>query len=217
MPFVCVLLIGAGSYVIRDQRRMILGAGLGLAAVMLATGAALTAARHSYLDGVPANVLPAYAAAALYDTLVRFLRDAIRSIVLIGLLVVVAAAALLIGPSVTATTARRWTDAGLAAAKGGLAALGLGLEPVTRWVKPRAAAPGIDTRRRLRADAAAALPDPGAGRLGGRRGAGLPGRRPVPRDGTSPPATAAGRDPARAHARLHARHRQMTPARTQPC
>ena len=41
----------------------------------------LAVLRQAYLDGVPADVLPPDAAAALYDTLVRYLRDAIRAAV----------------------------------------------------------------------------------------------------------------------------------------
>jgi hypothetical protein len=136
LPFVCLLLAGLGIYLARNHRQAFLGTGVGLAVAMLVTGAALTVARRAYLDGVPPTILPADAAAVLYDTLVRFLRDAIRAGFLIGM--VVAAAAFFAGPSVTAVMLRRLLNAGFAAAKGGLASLGLDLDPVTRWVAPRA-------------------------------------------------------------------------------
>lgn len=136
MPFICLLLAGLGIYLARNHRLAFLGTGLGLAATMFLTGAALTLLRRAYLDGVPAAVLPPDAAEALYDTLIRFLRDAIRSAGLIGLFA--AAAAFLTGPSVTAVTLRGWMNTALAAAKGALADLGLDLDPVTRLVAPRA-------------------------------------------------------------------------------
>jgi hypothetical protein len=135
MPFVCLVLVGAGIYVARDHRRAFLGAGVGLAVVMLVMGVVIAAVRRRYLDGVPTNILPPDAAAVLFDTLVRFLRDAVRAAFLLGVLV--AAAAFFSGPSITAVTARRWTTAAFAAGKGGLAALGLDLGPVTAWVAPR--------------------------------------------------------------------------------
>jgi hypothetical protein len=138
LPFVLVLLAGLGIYLAADHRLAFAWTGLGLAAAMFLTGAALALARRAYLDGVPPAVLSPEAAAVLYDTLVRFLRDAIRSAALVGLFA--AAGAFLTGPSVTATTLRGWIDAALAATKGAVASLGLDLAPVTRWVTPRAAA-----------------------------------------------------------------------------
>jgi hypothetical protein len=135
LPFVCLALVGLGIYLARNHRLAFLGAGLGLALAMVAVGAGLTLARRAYLDGVPSNVLPSDAATVLFDTLVRFLRDAIRAGFLLGLLV--AAAAFLTGPSKTAVTLRGWMNTGLAAAQGGLVSLGLDLAPVTRWVAPR--------------------------------------------------------------------------------
>jgi hypothetical protein len=136
LPFVCVVLVGAGIFLARNRRLAFLWTGVGFAVGMLIVGAALGVARETYLESVPTDVLPADAAASLYDTLVRFLRDAIRAGFLIGVLV--AAAAFLAGPSVAAVTLRRWGRAGLAYTKGGVGSLGLDLAPVTRWVQPRA-------------------------------------------------------------------------------
>ena len=136
LPFICVALAALGIFVARNHRLAFLGAGLGLAAAMVVTGIALALARRAYLDGVPPDVLPAEAATAIFDTLVRFLRDSLRAAFLIGLLT--ALVAFLSGPSVTAVTFRRWATAGLAYAKGGIEALGLDLTRPTGWVAPQA-------------------------------------------------------------------------------
>jgi hypothetical protein len=136
LPFILVAMAALGIYIAPNHRLAFIGAGIGVALAMLATGAALAVARRAYLDGVPQDVLPPDAAAVLYDTFVRYLREAIRAGFLAGLLV--AAGAFLTGPSVTAVTIRRWLVAGFAIARGGLATLGAGLEGATRWVAPRA-------------------------------------------------------------------------------
>jgi hypothetical protein len=97
---------------------------------------ALQYARSRYLDGVPAAVLPPDAAAVLFDTVVRYLREAVRAVALIG--VVAALGAFLTGPSVTAVTIRRWCVYGAAWLKRRVAELGLSMGGVTRWVAPKA-------------------------------------------------------------------------------
>ena len=72
---------------------------------MLVLGAVLLIARGMYLNSVPNSVLPGDAAAAAFDILVRFIRTALRTLLVVGL--VVAAAAFLTGPSVTAVRIRK--------------------------------------------------------------------------------------------------------------
>jgi hypothetical protein len=71
---------------------------------MLVLAAALLIARGMYLSSVPDSKLPAEAAAAMFDTLVRFIRDTLRALFAAGL--VVAAGAFLTGPSVSAVRTR---------------------------------------------------------------------------------------------------------------
>jgi hypothetical protein len=104
LPIVTLLLLAAGVYVARRHRRALIGAGLGLASSMLFLAAALLIARGMYLSSVPDSKLPAEAAAAMFDTLVRFIRDTLRALFAAGL--VVAAGAFLAGPSVSAVRAR---------------------------------------------------------------------------------------------------------------
>jgi hypothetical protein len=111
LPILALLLIAAGVYVARSHRRALIGAGLGLAASMLVLAAGLLIFRSIYLSSVPTSVLPADAAAVLFDTLVRFIKEGLRAILVVGL--VVAAAAFLTGPSVTAVRIRGATASGL--------------------------------------------------------------------------------------------------------
>ena len=100
LPVVTLLLFAVGIWVARSRRHGLLGAGLGLAASMLVLGIALTIARGVYLNSVPSSVLPSDAAGALYDTLIRFVREALRALLVVGL--IVAAGAFLTGPAAAA-------------------------------------------------------------------------------------------------------------------
>jgi hypothetical protein len=104
LPILSLLLIGAGVYIARNHRRALVGAGLGFAASMLVLGAALLIFRGVYLNTVPNAVLPSDAAAAMFDTFVRFIKEALRVLLVLGL--IVAIGAFLTGPSVTAVRTR---------------------------------------------------------------------------------------------------------------
>jgi hypothetical protein len=104
LPIVTLFLLAAGVYIARSHRRALIGTGLGLAGSMLVLAIALLIARGMYLSSVPDSKLPADAAAAMFDTLVRFIRDALRALFAVGL--VVAAGAFLTGPSVSAVRTR---------------------------------------------------------------------------------------------------------------
>ena len=98
-------------YIAKGHRRALIGAGLGFAASMLVLGAVLLIARGAYLNSVPNSVLPGDAAAAAFDILVRFIKTALRTFLVAGL--VVAAAAFLTGPSITAVRTRSAFSSGL--------------------------------------------------------------------------------------------------------
>jgi hypothetical protein len=134
LPVLTLALFAIGVFLARDHRRALIGAGLGLALSMLLVGIALALARLAYLDAVPPSDVPPSAAAAIYDTLVRFLREGIRAVGLAAL--VVAAGAFLLGPSRTATTVRGGATAGSAAASRGLSSMGVRLMPVSQRVSP---------------------------------------------------------------------------------
>ena len=100
LPILTLVLLGLGIYIAKGHRRATIGAGLGFAASMLVLGAGLLIARSMYLNAVPNSTLPGDAAAAAFDTLVRFIRIGLRTLLVVGL--VVAIGAFITGPSVTA-------------------------------------------------------------------------------------------------------------------
>jgi hypothetical protein len=120
---VVLVVLALGVYVAKDHRRALIGAGLGLAAGMLALGVGILVLRALYLDNRPAGVLTYDAAAAFYDTLVRFLRLGLRTVLVFGL--VIALAGFFMGRSVTAVRARAGLKAGIAWFRTG---------PVGAWV-----------------------------------------------------------------------------------
>lgn len=136
LPFILVALAALGIYAAPRHRLAFMGAGLGLAVAMLVAAVGLAVVRRVYLAGVPSDVLPPDAAAGMYDTLVRFLRETVNAGILIG--VMVAGGAFLTGPAVTATVIRGWFVAGFVRVRSWLAGRGLGLPGLTRWVAPRA-------------------------------------------------------------------------------
>ena len=131
LPILALLLIAAGVYVARSHRRALIGAGLGLAASMLVLAAGLLIFRSIYLNSVPSNVLPSDAAAVLFDTLVRFIKEGLRAILVVGL--VVAAAAFLTGPSATAVRIRGATASGLTWVRQRGERAGVQTGPVGTW------------------------------------------------------------------------------------
>jgi hypothetical protein len=132
LPVIVLILLVLGVYVAKDHRRALVGAGLGVAAGMVVLALGLAVFRSVYLNGVPADVLPHDAAAVLYDTIVRFLRAGLRTILVLGL--VVAAGAFLTGTSVTAVRSRQTLARWLAWLRGGAEQAGLRTGPVGAWV-----------------------------------------------------------------------------------
>jgi hypothetical protein len=131
LPVLTVLLLALGVFAARGRRRALIGAGLGLAVSMLVPAAGLYLFRGIYLKGVPGNVLPPDAAAALFDTLVRFIKDGLRTVLVVGL--VVAAGAFLAGPSVTAVGIRNAFARGLGRVRQGGERAGVRTGPVGTW------------------------------------------------------------------------------------
>jgi hypothetical protein len=131
LPILSLLLIGLGIYIAPRHRRAVVGAGLGFAASMLVLAVALMIFRAAYLNTVPANVLSSDAAAAMFDTLVRFIREALRVLLVVGL--IVALAGFFTGQSTTAVQTRAAFRSGLGLIREGGEHVGLRTGPVGSW------------------------------------------------------------------------------------
>jgi hypothetical protein len=131
LPVLTVLLLALGVFAARGRRRALIGAGLGLAASMLVPAVGLSIFRGIYLGSVPSSVLPADAAAALFDTLVAFIKEGLRTVLVAGL--VIAAGAFLTGPSVTAVWIRGAFTRGLDRVRRGGEDAGVRTGPVGTW------------------------------------------------------------------------------------
>jgi hypothetical protein len=97
---------------------------------MVVLAAGLLIFRSIYLSSIP-NSVPADAAAVLFDTFVRFIKDGLRLLLVIGL--VVAAGAFLTGPSVTAVRTRGAFTSGFGWLRHSAEHLGLRTGPVGTW------------------------------------------------------------------------------------
>jgi hypothetical protein len=133
LPVLALVLLALGVYVAKDHRRALVGAALGVAAAMVVLALALTIFRSLYLDAVPPSVLPHDAAAVLYDTIVRFLRLGLRTVLVLAL--VVAAGAFLTGTSVTAVRTRHSLTQAIGWLAGSAERAGLRTGPVGSWVQ----------------------------------------------------------------------------------
>jgi hypothetical protein len=131
MPILALACLAAGVYIARRHRRALIGAGLGLAASMLVLGVALAVGRTLYLNKLPGTI-PADAAAVAFDTIVRFIRQGLRVLLVLGL--VVAIAGFFTGPSVTAVRTRQGFKSAFAAIRGTGERAGLTTGPVGAWV-----------------------------------------------------------------------------------
>jgi len=132
LPLIALAALAAGVYVARRHRRALIAVGLGVAGSMLVLGIAIAVARTIYLDKVPASMLPADAAVVVFDTLVRFIRQGLRVLFVLGL--VVALAGFVTGPSITAVRTRSGLTSALAWVRGTGERVGLTTGPVGRWI-----------------------------------------------------------------------------------
>ena len=131
LPILTLLLLAAGVYIARGHRRALIGAGLGFAASMLVLGLGLLIFRGIYLNTVPNSTLPSNAAAVIFDTFVRFIKEALRTLLVVGL--VVAIGAFFSGPSVTAVRSRGAVKSGFDWIRGAGERRGVSTGPVGRW------------------------------------------------------------------------------------
>lgn len=116
LPVAVLVLLVAGVVLARERRRALLKGALGLTGAMVVLGVVLALARTWYVGTTPANILDAQAAGDVFDTIVRFLRTALRTVAVFGL--VVALGAFLSGPSRFAVKTRATFEGGLGSLRG---------------------------------------------------------------------------------------------------
>ncbi|MGW1956444.1 hypothetical protein ACWCPI_27470 [Streptomyces sp. NPDC001920] len=108
LPVLTVVIGAAGVLAARRRRRALARTALGAAFACLVVALGLVVARRYYLDHLPAAVQSDAAAAAVFDTLLRFQRDALRTAIVLG--IVVALGAYLTGPGRLPVAIRRGSD-----------------------------------------------------------------------------------------------------------
>ncbi|GJF34570.1 hypothetical protein KNE206_72700 [Kitasatospora sp. NE20-6] len=134
VPVCAVACALAGVLCAVRRRRALTAAALAMAAAAAALGTALVLLRGRYLDRLPADVDRA-AAAAVYDALVRHLHGAVRTVVVLG--VIVALGAWLGGPGRAPRQVRGRCRAGLGRVRTAVGATGARPGPVGRFVHRR--------------------------------------------------------------------------------
>lgn len=122
LPFITLALFAGGVALAGQRRRTLARAAIGLTASMLVLGVGLALARSWYVSTTPAGILTEQAAGDVFDTLVRFLRAALRATAVLGL--VVALGAFLAGPSPAAVRTRATLQGGIGTARRGAEAKG---------------------------------------------------------------------------------------------
>ncbi|MDH6111282.1 hypothetical protein P3T36_003306 [Kitasatospora sp. MAP12-15] len=130
VPVLALLCAAAGVLLAVRRRRALVTVALGMAAGAAVLGIGLSFFHAFYLDKLPAAVDQA-AASAIYNTLVRFLRAEVRTVIVLGVLT--ALGAWLTGPGRRAVAGRGLWRAGLGAVRQSAQRLGLRLGPVGRF------------------------------------------------------------------------------------
>ncbi|MCF3106140.1 hypothetical protein IPZ58_31895 [Streptomyces roseoverticillatus] len=138
LPVTVIVLAALAVWVAPVPRVALMAAAVGIGVMMVLLLVGLVVARRVYLDSVPDTVLPADAAASVYDTFVRFLRNSTRTVLVTA--VITALAGYLYGPGrgarfVRSVAGRATGATGRAMARSGLRTGGTGhwLETHRRW------------------------------------------------------------------------------------
>jgi hypothetical protein len=110
LPVLTLLLFGLAIVIAPRRRKAVLRVGVGVTIAMAVSVIAYGFARTEYLDNLPSTVQSHAAAAAVFDTVTRFMERGLRALLAIGLLVWLVA--WLAGPSRPAEAVRRqWNRA----------------------------------------------------------------------------------------------------------
>jgi hypothetical protein len=131
LPILALVLLAAGVFTARYRRRALIVVGLGVAASMVVLAIGLLIARTIYLNSVPSSVLPTDAASAAYDALVHFLKQGLRVVLAVGL--VIAIGAFITGPSRAAVRTRAALGSGVTWLRNLGERRGMSTGPVGEW------------------------------------------------------------------------------------
>ena len=104
LPLLAIACFAGAVFLMRDRRRGLVWVGVIIAGAALFVGVGLALGRESYLNAATEGGANPDTAAILFDTLVRFLRNGIRVLFLLG--VVLAVGAVLTGPTAWAVRTR---------------------------------------------------------------------------------------------------------------
>jgi hypothetical protein len=87
LPVLALLCLAGSVFLARRRRRALLRAAIGIALAMVLLVAALGVARSAYLDALGQGALPRAAAADIFDTVAAFLRDGLRIVTIVAVVV----------------------------------------------------------------------------------------------------------------------------------
>ncbi|MFJ4979373.1 hypothetical protein ACIP6X_29250 [Streptomyces coeruleorubidus] len=132
LPALTVALAALAVWTNPAHRVMLMITATGVGVMMVVLLVALAVLRRVYLDSVPPAALPTDAAAAIYDTFVRFLRDSTRTLLIVS--VITALVAYLYGPGRPARAVRTVADRATTAAGRGLRRAGVRTGSTGRWL-----------------------------------------------------------------------------------
>jgi hypothetical protein len=132
LPWVTILLFAGGILLFPDRRRGALWAAVGLSLGTAVLLLALAVGRTVYLGAVPSSAIPGDAAAAFFDTLVRFLRQSGRALLAVGIVALLAL--IVFGPGSNARRFRGWVARMLGRVGDEASERGVEFGPAGQWV-----------------------------------------------------------------------------------
>jgi hypothetical protein len=141
LPLLAILCLIGGLLLSPHWRKSLIRWGIGAAIAVAVIGVGLSVGRSIYLDAVTSPDLPRDTASAVFDTLVRFLREGVRLMIAVGLLVAIGA--WLTGPSPVATKLRATSRQVVGNAGGAAGSHGFNFGGFGDWVAKHKAAARI--------------------------------------------------------------------------
>ncbi|UFR06829.1 hypothetical protein KBP30_39175 [Streptomyces sp. Go40/10] len=132
LPVLALATAAAAVWAAPGHRLMLMAVAIGTGVMMIVLCVGLAVLRSVYLDSVPPATLPRDAAAVIYDTVVRFLRDSVRTLLVVS--VITAVAAYLYGPGTAARAVRSAAQRGATAAGHGLSRVGVRTGHAGQWL-----------------------------------------------------------------------------------